>query len=251
MLGIHELWLFVISGVLLNISPGPDTAYIVGRSVQMGWRGGAAAALGISCGCLVHVVRRGDRPVGVAGGLIGRVHGDQVGRRGLSLLHRADHDAVAAAPACGCRRRSASACDFAASGVLAGRADQRAQPESGAVLSRFPAAIRGGGCTAQGGRLPAARNDLHHHRHAVVSWRGGVRRPRRRPHHAIGSSGALDQPRAGRAVRLSRRSHRRCFRPGEYYRSRCRRGRSRAKSSRSGTSGGRLRVAFASAPPGR
>jgi threonine/homoserine/homoserine lactone efflux protein len=55
MLGIHELWLFVISGVLLNISPGPDTAYIVGRSLQMGWRGGAAAALGISCGCLVHV----------------------------------------------------------------------------------------------------------------------------------------------------------------------------------------------------
>jgi threonine/homoserine/homoserine lactone efflux protein len=55
MLGIHELWLFVISGLLLNITPGPDTAYILGRSVQLGWRGGAAAALGISCGCLVHV----------------------------------------------------------------------------------------------------------------------------------------------------------------------------------------------------
>lgn len=55
MLGIHELWLFVLSGLLLNITPGPDTAYIVGRSVQMGWRGGAAAALGISAGCLVHV----------------------------------------------------------------------------------------------------------------------------------------------------------------------------------------------------
>ena len=55
MLGIHELWLFVISGVLLNITPGPDTAYIVGRSLQMGWRGGAAAALGISAGCFVHV----------------------------------------------------------------------------------------------------------------------------------------------------------------------------------------------------
>ena len=55
MLGIHELWLFIISGLLLNITPGPDTAYIVGRSVQMGWRGGAAAALGISAGCLVHV----------------------------------------------------------------------------------------------------------------------------------------------------------------------------------------------------
>jgi len=55
MLGIHELWLFVLSGVLLNVAPGPDTAYIVGRSIQFGWRGGLAAALGITCGCLVHV----------------------------------------------------------------------------------------------------------------------------------------------------------------------------------------------------
>ena len=55
MFGIHELWLFIISGLLLNIAPGPDTAYIIGRSVQLGWRGGAAAALGIACGCLVHV----------------------------------------------------------------------------------------------------------------------------------------------------------------------------------------------------
>ena len=55
MLGIQELWLFILSGLLLNITPGPDTAYIVGRSVQMGWRGGAAAALGIGTGCLVHV----------------------------------------------------------------------------------------------------------------------------------------------------------------------------------------------------
>jgi threonine/homoserine/homoserine lactone efflux protein len=55
MLGIHELWLFVISGLLLNITPGPDTAYIVGRSVQLGWRGGAIAVLGIEAGCLLHV----------------------------------------------------------------------------------------------------------------------------------------------------------------------------------------------------
>ena len=55
MLGIHELWLFVLSGLLLNITPGPDTAYIIGRSIQLGWRGGAAAAIGICCGCLVHV----------------------------------------------------------------------------------------------------------------------------------------------------------------------------------------------------
>src|SRR5215218_7871762 len=55
MLGINELWLFMLSGLLLNVTPGPDTAYIIGRSIQLGWRGGAAAALGISCGCLVHV----------------------------------------------------------------------------------------------------------------------------------------------------------------------------------------------------
>jgi threonine/homoserine/homoserine lactone efflux protein len=55
MLGIHGLWLFIISGLLLNVTPGPDTAYIIGRSVQLGWRGGAAAALGVSTGCLVHV----------------------------------------------------------------------------------------------------------------------------------------------------------------------------------------------------
>ncbi len=55
MLGIHDPLLFLLSGLVLNMTPGPDTAYIVGRSVQMGWRGGAAAALGISTGCLVHV----------------------------------------------------------------------------------------------------------------------------------------------------------------------------------------------------
>lgn len=55
MLGIHELWLFIISALLLNVTPGPDTAYIIGRSLQLGWRGGAAAALGIGAGCLVHV----------------------------------------------------------------------------------------------------------------------------------------------------------------------------------------------------
>ena len=56
MLGIHDLWLFIISGLILNVTPGPDTAYIVGRSVQLGWRGGAMATLGISSGCLVHVL---------------------------------------------------------------------------------------------------------------------------------------------------------------------------------------------------
>jgi threonine/homoserine/homoserine lactone efflux protein len=54
-LGIHDLWLFVVSGLLLNITPGPDTLYIVGRSSTQGWRAGAVAALGIGTGALVHI----------------------------------------------------------------------------------------------------------------------------------------------------------------------------------------------------
>ncbi len=55
MLGITDLWLFVIAGLLLNITPGPDMAFIMGRSAQLGARAGAVAALGISAGCFVHI----------------------------------------------------------------------------------------------------------------------------------------------------------------------------------------------------
>ena len=55
MLGTHDLWLFMLSGWLLNITPGPDTLYIVGRSSTLGLRAGAVAALGIGTGILVHI----------------------------------------------------------------------------------------------------------------------------------------------------------------------------------------------------
>jgi threonine/homoserine/homoserine lactone efflux protein len=53
--GTHDLALFVISGLLLNITPGPDTLYIVARSAR-GFRSGAVAALGIGAGCFVHII---------------------------------------------------------------------------------------------------------------------------------------------------------------------------------------------------
>jgi threonine/homoserine/homoserine lactone efflux protein len=56
MFGTHDLWLFIASGLLLNVTPGPDTLYIVGRSSTQGWRAGAIAALGIGTGTLVHIV---------------------------------------------------------------------------------------------------------------------------------------------------------------------------------------------------
>ena len=54
MFGITHFGLFVIAVFLLNVTPGPDTAYIVGRSVAQGRGAGLMSALGISTGCCVH-----------------------------------------------------------------------------------------------------------------------------------------------------------------------------------------------------
>ena len=56
MLGIHDLTLFIISGLLLNLMPGPDSLLIMTRSAQQGWRAGCSAALGIGAGTMVHVM---------------------------------------------------------------------------------------------------------------------------------------------------------------------------------------------------
>jgi threonine/homoserine/homoserine lactone efflux protein len=55
MFGIHDLALFVVSGLLLNIMPGPDSLLIMTRSATQGWRAGSAAALGIGTGTFVHI----------------------------------------------------------------------------------------------------------------------------------------------------------------------------------------------------
>lgn len=56
MLGIHDYWLFLLTGFLLNLAPGQDTMFIIGRSVTGGRRAGVTAALGISTGALVHTL---------------------------------------------------------------------------------------------------------------------------------------------------------------------------------------------------
>ena len=54
--GVHDLALFIVAGFLLNLTPGPDMAYITARSVVGGFRDGAAATFGITAGCVVHTV---------------------------------------------------------------------------------------------------------------------------------------------------------------------------------------------------
>ncbi|MEY2550723.1 MAG: hypothetical protein QOG12_867 [Verrucomicrobiota bacterium] len=52
--GIHDFSLFITTGILLNLTPGPDTLYILGRSIAHGRRAGVASALGISVGSIFH-----------------------------------------------------------------------------------------------------------------------------------------------------------------------------------------------------
>lgn len=54
MFGIHDFGLFLAAGILLNLTPGPDTAYILGRSIAQGREAGVASALGISLGSIFH-----------------------------------------------------------------------------------------------------------------------------------------------------------------------------------------------------
>jgi threonine/homoserine/homoserine lactone efflux protein len=54
MVGTTDFALFVVAGLLLNITPGPDTLYIVSRTASQGSRGGTVAALGIGAGLFVH-----------------------------------------------------------------------------------------------------------------------------------------------------------------------------------------------------
>ncbi len=50
-------WLtFLTAAVLLNLSPGPDMAFILGQTVKNGRQGGFAAMFGIWSGAFIHVV---------------------------------------------------------------------------------------------------------------------------------------------------------------------------------------------------
>ncbi|MFW5829142.1 MAG: LysE family translocator [Planctomycetota bacterium] len=56
MFGIQDFWTFLLAAVLLNLTPGQDSLYVIGRSLAQGRRAGYASALGISSGSLVHTL---------------------------------------------------------------------------------------------------------------------------------------------------------------------------------------------------
>jgi threonine/homoserine/homoserine lactone efflux protein len=56
MLGIHHYWLFIATAIVLILTPGQDTFFILGRSLSGGRTNGVAAALGISAGSVIHTI---------------------------------------------------------------------------------------------------------------------------------------------------------------------------------------------------
>jgi len=52
---LHQLILFIVAGLLLNLTPGPDVLYIVTNSLRSGAKAGVIAGLGITAGCFVHI----------------------------------------------------------------------------------------------------------------------------------------------------------------------------------------------------
>ncbi len=56
MFGTHDPWLFALTVLVLNATPGVDLIFTLTRTLQFGVRAGAAAALGIAAGCVMHTL---------------------------------------------------------------------------------------------------------------------------------------------------------------------------------------------------
>lgn len=54
-MGVDHIGLFIVAGILLNLTPGPDVLYIVANALRSGARAGIVAAMGITAGCFVHI----------------------------------------------------------------------------------------------------------------------------------------------------------------------------------------------------
>ncbi|MBC2703281.1 LysE family translocator [Desulfobacula sp.] len=56
MFGIENYLGFIIAAIILNLTPGTDTMYILTRSVSQGKNAGLVSVAGIMSGCIVHVL---------------------------------------------------------------------------------------------------------------------------------------------------------------------------------------------------
>ena len=56
MFGLVHYEIFLIAAIILNITPGSDTIYVLSRSVSQGRITGVYSVLGTSAGCAIHTV---------------------------------------------------------------------------------------------------------------------------------------------------------------------------------------------------
>lgn len=59
MIDLHSLLLFVLAGIALNLTPGPDMMYTIARSLGQGRMAGIVSALGIGTGSIAHILAAG------------------------------------------------------------------------------------------------------------------------------------------------------------------------------------------------
>jgi RhtB (resistance to homoserine/threonine) family protein len=56
MIGIMHFETFLLAGIVLNLTPGNDTVFILTKSIGQGKRAGIISALGIGTGSIVHTI---------------------------------------------------------------------------------------------------------------------------------------------------------------------------------------------------
>ena len=200
MLGIHDLALFVVSGLLLNMMPGPDSLLHLLRSGSQGWRAGSVAALGIGTGTMVHVLAAALGLSALLSAftelfavikLMGALYLVYLG--GSLLWQGAGSPAVR--ESCGCLR-----C-FLLPDLPARVADQCAQSQGSPVLPRLCSPVHRSRCTAEGASLHRAGLYLQFQRHDLVPSAGLLDRLCEPQDGLAWLVGPLAQPPDGRLVR--------------------------------------------------
>ena len=140
MFGIEHLGLFIMTGLLLNMIPGPDTFYILARTVAQGRRAGTLSVLGISTGCLVHTIAAA---LGLSAILVNLRHGFHAGEALRRLLPRLSGFANAFSVFHERRFDGTSLEGSKRSGYLCpGGFNERPESKSGGFLPRLSASIR-------------------------------------------------------------------------------------------------------------
>jgi threonine/homoserine/homoserine lactone efflux protein len=53
---IQNFWVFAVTALMLNLTPGNDMLYVMARSSGQGIKAGIVSSLGIMVGCMVHIM---------------------------------------------------------------------------------------------------------------------------------------------------------------------------------------------------